>query len=100
MHREIDPWERELIFQSDHRFKPAVLTMLYAGLRRGEVLALNIDHDIDFTKKTITVHTAVRYDSNRPILSSPKTEAGSLTLSLDQNFGEQVSSNNSAFKLK
>jgi len=75
-HRAIEPWERELILQSDHRLKPAVMCMLYAGLRRGEVLALNVDRDVDFQAMTITVREAVRFEANQPILVDPKTEAG------------------------
>jgi integrase len=75
-HRAIEPWERELILKSQHRLKPAVMCMLYAGLRRGEVLALNVDRDVDFQAMTITVHEAIRFEANRPILVDPKTEAG------------------------
>lgn len=75
-HRAIEPWERELILQSEHRLKPAVMCMLYAGLRRGEVLALNVDRDVDFQAMTITVREAVRFEANQPILVDPKTEAG------------------------
>ncbi|MBN1778024.1 MAG: site-specific integrase [Clostridiales bacterium] len=81
-HRAIDPWERDLILQSDHRFQPAVMAMLYAGLRRGEALALDVDRDVDFQKKTITVRHAIRYDANTPITANPKSEAGSRTIPL------------------
>jgi len=50
--------------------------MLYAGLRRGEALALDIDRDVDFEQRLIHVRHAVRYDDNKPTLSDPKTEAG------------------------
>ena len=46
------------------------------GLRRGEVLALNVDRDVDFQAMTITVREAVRFEANQPILVDPKTEAG------------------------
>ena len=81
-HRAIRKWERDLILQSDHRFTPAVMVMLYAGLRRGEALALNVDRDVDFKSKTITVREAVRFDSNQPIVSTPKTDAGLRTVPL------------------
>jgi len=81
-HRAIEEWERQLILQSAHRFTPAVLTMLFAGLRRGEVLALNVGRDVDFKNMTITVSEAVRFDNNIPIISDPKTEAGKRTIPL------------------
>lgn len=74
-HRALSPEEVDLILRVPHRFQLAVLVMLYAGLRRGEVLALSSD-DIDLAAGLIHVNKAVRYDSNQPILSDPKTEAG------------------------
>lgn len=74
-HRALSQEEVDLILRVPHRFQLAVLVMLYAGLRRGEVLALSSD-DIDMAAGLIHVNKAVRYDSNQPILSDPKTEAG------------------------
>lgn len=82
-HRAITPHERDLITALDHKMRAAVMIMLYAGLRRGEVLALDIDRDVDFTAKTITVRQAVRYpDQQTPQLVDPKTEAGTRTIPL------------------
>lgn len=75
-HRILTPEEVQLIRQVDHRVRPFALTMYYAGLRRGEALALNIDRDVDFKAKWIHVTEAVRYESNKAILTDPKTEAG------------------------
>ncbi|MCR5565989.1 MAG: hypothetical protein K6F61_03995 [Clostridiales bacterium] len=44
---------------TDHRVYPAVMTMLYAGLRPQEMKALNIDRDVDFEKNTITIRESV-----------------------------------------
>lgn len=74
-HRAITTEERKLIHEVQHPFRAAIMTMLYAGLRRGEVLALH-SSDLDFNRKTIYVHQAIRYDSNQPILTTPKTDAG------------------------
>lgn len=74
-HRALDPWEIDLILATPHRFRLAVLVMLYAGLRRGEALALSMD-DVDLHSGMIHVNKAVRFDSNQPILDAPKTEAG------------------------
>ena len=74
-HRALDDDEVSLILRVPHRFQLAVLVMLFAGLRRGEVLALSSD-DIDLRHNIIHVDKAVRFDSNQPVLSDPKTEAG------------------------
>ena len=82
-HRAITLLERELITKLDHRMRPAAMAMLYAGLRRGEAMALDIDRDVNFENKTISVRYAVRFpDQNHPELVDPKTEAGSRTIPL------------------
>lgn len=82
-HRAVTLLERELISKLDHRMRPAAMAMLYAGLRRGEAMALDIDRDVDFANKTITVRYAVRFpDQNHPELVDPKTEAGARTIPL------------------
>ena len=53
----------------------AAMIMLYAGLRIGEVLALDWT-DIDFDKRTITVSKARATLKNQPYLKTPKTKAG------------------------
>lgn len=74
-HRAITDEERKLIWETDSRFRLGALVMLYAGLRRGEALALTMD-DVDFERKTIHVRQAIRYDSNQPIITAPKTAQG------------------------
>lgn len=81
-HRVITQEERQLIHQTEHPFRLAVLMMLYAGLRRGEALAIDIDRDIDFVNKEININYAVRFDGNQPVLDDPKTEAGKRTIAL------------------
>lgn len=51
--------------------------LLYTGLRRGELLALQWQ-DIDFGKRRISVTKSVTYagDGNQPKIKSTKTEAG------------------------
>lgn len=72
-HRAITDEERQLIHQVKHSFRPAVMVMLYAGLRRGEVLALKTD---DIQDGFICVSQAVSFISNQPIIDTPKTDAG------------------------
>lgn len=74
-HRALEEKEIALILATPHRFRLAVLCMLYAGLRRGEVLALSSD-DIDLDRNIIHVNKAVRFESNQPLIVSPKTSAG------------------------
>lgn len=82
-HRAITDEERQLIQQTDHRLRPAVMTMLYAGLRRGEAIALNIDRDVNFKAKSVTIREAVRFGRDgKPIICRPKTEAGIRTVPL------------------
>ena len=78
-HRALSDDEVSLILSTPHRFRLAVLVMLYAGLRRGEVLALSSD-DIDLDKNIIHVSKAVRFESNQPLIVSPKTSAGVRTV--------------------
>ena len=78
-HRAINADEIRLIETTPHRLRPAAMVMLYAGLRRGEVMALTAD-DITLDPAnhtgTICVDKAIRYESNQPITSTPKTAAG------------------------
>lgn len=75
-HRTITDEERQLILTVPHRMQLMALIMLYCGLRRGEALALTAD---DIHGDELTVSRGVSYTSNKPIISSPKTEAGKRT---------------------
>lgn len=82
-HRAITDEERSLILTVEHRMRPAAMAMLYAGLRRGEAMALIIEKDVDFENKTISVHAATHYDNNQPIVEErTKTDAGRRTIPL------------------
>lgn len=60
---------------TDHRAWPAVMTMLYAGLRPQEVKAVIIDRDIDFELNTITVRETAHIDGQKYAYSGTgKTE--------------------------
>lgn len=59
--------------------------MAYTGARRGEAAALK-QKDIDLTTRTACVARAVAYsDTRKPVLKSPKTEAGVRYLDLPDN---------------
>lgn len=53
--------------------------ILYTGLRKGEALALT-GADIDLENKMITVSKSVYFESNKPRIKAPKTEAGYRTV--------------------
>lgn len=74
-HRALTEEETTLIRTTPHRMQTAAMIMLYAGLRRGEVLALTAE-DIDLQTNTITVNKAVRFRGNQPVITSPKTASG------------------------
>ena len=57
------------------RMGPAAMIMLYAGLRIGEVLALEWA-DIDFDERTITVSKSRTVLKNKAFVKDPKTKAG------------------------
>lgn len=77
-HRPLEAWEQDLIEKhyAEHRFGRCVMLMLYAGHRRGEALAFDVDRDTDFDKDTVRVTKAVRFEGNHSLLVDPKTEAG------------------------
>ena len=77
-HRQITDEERRLIHEVQHPFRLPVMVMLYAGLRRGEALALNIDTDVH--DGYIHVSRAVAHLSNQPNIKDPKTDAGSRSI--------------------
>lgn len=73
-HRFLEPWEIQVISANwrEHHAGIWALLMLYAGLRRGEALALrweDIDGDV------IHVRHGVHFESNEPVLGDPKTPA-------------------------
>ena len=67
----------------DHPFGLFAYMLLYTGLRRGELLALQWQ-DIDFATKEITVSKTVSYaeTGNKPIVGPTKSEAGTRTVIL------------------
>ena len=82
-HRALEPWERELVTSTykEHDFGLCAMVMLYAGLRRGEALFIDVDRDVDFEKMTITVRGAVSFaEGNQPKLTDGKTDAAQRTI--------------------
>lgn len=77
-HRRLEDWEIALVHQMvGHRFGVAAMLMLYAGLRRGEVLAFDIDRDVDFERGRIYVREAISFSEDKKgRRKAPKTKAG------------------------
>lgn len=57
-----------------HRGGPFILTLLYTGMRRGEIIPLTWN-DIDFKNRVIKVNKAVEMQHGHPIIKSTKTYA-------------------------
>ena len=69
-------WVRETL----HRAQTAAMIMMYAGLRRGELMALTWS-DIDLENRTITVNKAVEFAGNTgKVVPTTKTESGMRTV--------------------
>lgn len=69
-------WVRE----TPHRAQTAAMIMMYAGLRRGELMALTWS-DIDLKNRTITVNKAVEFAGNTgKVVPTTKTESGMRTV--------------------
>ena len=82
-HRQITPQERAWIetLCTDHRAWPAVMAMLYSGIRPQEMKALKIERDVDFNAELITLHESAHRDGyNHYIL----TEKGKTPLAMRQ----------------
>lgn len=79
-HREITDEERQAILDSNHWFKPAVMAMLYAGLRRGEAIALDRSTDVAPDLSSLTISSAIHFEGNRAVVGNTKTSSGVRTI--------------------
>ena len=73
-HRYLDPWEIALIIKHALVYRAGLwaMLMLFAGLRRGEAIALRWE-DIDREAGVIHITKAVHFEGNRPVVGPPKT---------------------------
>lgn len=81
-HRALEAWEIDHIIANWSKVRSGlwVMIMMLAGLRRGELIALDWDC-IDMKKRTITVRRAAEILSNAPnVKPLTKTEAGMRTV--------------------
>ncbi|MCO7136161.1 site-specific integrase [[Clostridium] leptum] len=63
--RALTEEERRWIIETPHRAQPAAMIMMFAGLRRGELIPLTW-RDIDLEARTISVNKAVEIINGRP----------------------------------
>lgn len=74
--------EIQWVNETPHRAKTAAMIMLYAGLRRGELIPLTWA-DIDLSARTIQVRKAVKMVNGRPVVKPvTKTAAGMRTVDI------------------
>lgn len=94
-HRAITDQEREWIntLCHDHRAFPAVITMLYEGIRPAEAKALDIDSSVDFKAGRIKIHDFVHMDGNNKyrITKKGKTKKATRSIPLFQPVREALS---------
>jgi len=65
-----------------------ILTFIYSGMRRGELLALKWD-DFDFVNKTVSINKSLQYLSGKGVyVKEPKTRASIRTIMLSDEVFE------------
>lgn len=76
--------EQRWILETEHRAKRAAMILMYAGLRRGELIPLTWN-DIDLVNHTISVNKAVEVVSGRFIIKdTAKTDLSLRTVDIPQ----------------
>lgn len=71
--------ERNWITTTSHKAQIAAMIMMYAGLRKGELIPL-MWSDIDLNEGIINVNKAVEYIGEKPQIKSTKTKSGIRTV--------------------
>lgn len=93
-HRAITEQEREWIntLCLDHRCRPAVMAMLYEGLRPPEAKAFNITKSVDFAKGEISLTEFCHLERNNhyEITNKGKTDKAARTIPLFTPFREAI----------
>ncbi len=78
--RALTEEEQKWITDTPHRAQTAAMIMMYAGLRRGELLALTWQ-DIDLKSGTITISKSVEFIKGKPnVKVGGKTDAATRTI--------------------
>lgn len=82
--RALTKEEQAWVQETEHRAQLPAMIMLYAGLRRGEVIPLTWG-DIDFTDNTITVNKSVERIGNQfNVKHTAKTSAGNRIVAMPE----------------
>jgi len=90
--RALTDSEQQWILNTDHRAKRAAMIMMFAGLRRGELIPLTWN-DIDFEEKTISVNKSAERISNKFFVKEgAKTAAGIRTVDIPEALVEYLQS--------
>lgn len=91
VHREAITEEQMKIVEASTECTFGLLAyfLMYTGLRKGEILALQW-RDIDFVKKEIYITKSVCHHNNRPHIKSPKTQSGIRTVMLLDCLAEKL----------
>lgn len=71
--------ERDWIINTTHKAQIAAMIMMFAGLRKGELIPLTWS-DIDLNEGSISVNKAVEYIGEKPQIKSTKTKSGIRTV--------------------
>lgn len=77
-HRALEKWEINAIANNWHLYSAGrwAMLMLFCGLRRGEMIALNWT-DVDLDRRVITIHCAANIRHNAPVIKDrTKSAAG------------------------
>lgn len=92
--KEIVPWSKDEAHQflhtaKDHELYPAFLMLVYYGLRRGEVIALQWK-DIDFEREALHIRRQLQHVGGQLVVSPVKTNAGERTIPLTETISEAL----------
>ncbi|MGW8114941.1 tyrosine-type recombinase/integrase [Caproicibacterium sp. NSD3] len=85
--RALTDKEQQWIIDTPHRAQRAAMIMMYAGLRRGELIALTWDN-IDLKNKTIWVNKSVEMIEDKLRVKAPKTKVGNRTVDIPQRLAD------------
>jgi integrase len=81
--------EIAMIWNFPHRMRTAALIMMFAGLRRGELIAL-MWNDIDFKANTIAVCRAADIQGTKAEIKAPKSAAGHRIVNIPRLLSEYL----------
>lgn len=88
--RALTEEEQQWIIDTPHRAQTAAMIMMYAGLRRGELIPL-LWTDIDLEAKTIAVNKTVEIETNQPkVKNKGKTKAATRVVHIPDKLVEYL----------